>query len=826
MKVGWAQKLRGRAALGVAAQTALRAALTTAAAAFLGGLVGPGGLVGLVGLAGSLAGLAPAASARPLEIPIATPADDGEEIDGATWNASTTPIRCGRLMPWSRHVAGLRFQVPELAGFDSVLYARLRFHSRGGLISEEMALMIRGVLEPHSPPLSAMRRPSQLPKTQAAACQTIRETWIVGPTPLHYHTGDLSPILNEILAQPEWGNEGAALILCAEDSSAAGWDPNYLCFASTEGSPWPATLQVCRTLEETFLTHECLARPGASSMTVTFTSLIALEAYVEFGVGGLGSSTAPVVAPAGEPCHLRIDGLQPATAYQYRLRYRRAGGGEPHATGAIRSFRTQAAPGTAFTFTMQADSHVSESWIQGPLEQDRLELYQVTLENVALDQPDFHISLGDFSLSDTARDLIETWAQYEVQHRYLDGLLHSVPFYLVLGNHEGEERWLHEQGDSIAVWSETVRRQLFPNPEPDAFYQGCEDPACSGSGYRESYYAWEWGDALLVALDPYWYTFEAPFHHPDPAEGGGWCWSLGQEQYDWLHGVLTTSARTWKIVMIHNLTGGIVATGNDAYGRGGVETVDHAVCGRPSFEWGGHDETGADVFAERRPGWTHGPVHDLLREAGVQLVIHGHDHFCALQEYEGVVYALCPQPADAAYGYGAMAPGQYVHGHLLPNAGHLRFYVAPEQLEIEYVRAYRPGDGPNGEVALRHVLYPGVTGVDPIGGPGDPGGAGGPGAPSGPRLRVVPSLWTGLGLVELHLTHAPPRTPCAVRVLDCLGRSCARLKLEPSGICRWNGCDARGVPLPSGRYYCRIEGARPGHDGFPRDPGVPLLIAR
>jgi len=286
--------------------------------------------------------------------------------------------------------------------------------------------------------------------------------------------------------------------------------------------------------------------------------------------------------------------------------------------------------------------------------------------------------------------------------------------------------------------------------------------------------------------------------------------------------------------------------------------VDHAVCGRPSFEWGGQDESGADVFTELRPGWTHGPVHDLLRDAGVRLVLHGHDHLFALQEYEGVVYLLCPQAADASYGYGAMDPGQYAHGHLLPNAGHLRFQVSPEQLAIEYVRAYRPGDGPNGTVAFQHVLYPDVTSVPGL--PGVPGMGPGPhsqdpGPLMSPILVITPSLWTGEGFLELRLAapgeqHSPggpfpdPRDaawgaaggavwdaagaaagaaawgaawgggPRTVRVFDPQGRCRAQLPLDPLGRCRWDGRDGRGQILPSGRYFCHYPSAGEARAGI------------
>ena len=48
-------------------------------------------------------------------------------------------------------------------------------------------------------------------------------------------------------------------------------------------------------------------------------------------------------------------------------------------------------------------------------------------------------------------------------------------------------------------------------------------------GIRENYYAWEWGDALFVVIDPYMYTKTKP----------EWGWSLGLEQYNWLKKTLS-----------------------------------------------------------------------------------------------------------------------------------------------------------------------------------------------------------------------------------------------------------------------------------------------
>ncbi len=58
------------------------------------------------------------------------------------------------------------------------------------------------------------------------------------------------------------------------------------------------------------------------------------------------------------------------------------------------------------------------------------------------------------------------------------------------------------------------RKLYYPNPVPDGvLYRKhsilCTDPI-GGDTYREDYYAWEWGDALFVVIDPYHYSMTWP----------------------------------------------------------------------------------------------------------------------------------------------------------------------------------------------------------------------------------------------------------------------------------------------------------------------------
>ncbi|MFH1998621.1 MAG: metallophosphoesterase, partial [Planctomycetota bacterium] len=181
----------------------------------------------------------------------------------------------------------------------------------------------------------------------------------------------------------------------------------------------------------------------------------------------------------------------------------------------------------------------------------------------------------------------------------------------------------------------------------------------------------------------------------------GWDWTLGKEQYEWLYETLHASGAKWKFIFMHQIVSTVAP---NMYGRGGIEVAKYQVDNRPSFEWGGEDETGAYVFTEKRPGWNYGAIHDMLVQEDVTMVFHGHDHFFAFQELDGVVYLECPQPGDSEYGWGCKDEGKYTNGTLIQNSGHVQVTVAFDFVKVEYVRAYLPGDGMNGEIAFSHAI--------------------------------------------------------------------------------------------------------------------------
>ena len=416
-----------------------------------------------------------------------------------------------------------------------------------------------------------------------------------------------------------------------------------------------------------------LNRPENHSVGLSVLAYQDLEGFIAYGrsPGNYSRQTPTRNFARGEPVEITLDYLQPDTRYHYQFRSRAAGAANFTNTSDY-SFQTARPPGSSFTFTLTADSHLDEH--------TSAEVYLQTLANIRAEQPDFHIDLGNLFMTDKHATRAEAARQYVAQRFYLGQIGSSVPLLLALGVHDGESsRYDDGSPDSLAPWSNALRKKYFPNPVPDSFYSGDSIPNPPG-GLLENYYAWTWGDALFVVLDPYRYS---------PAQRGGnrdgWAWSLGRTQYDWLAKTLATSTAKYKFVFLHNLLAG------DQASRGGVEIAGFN-------EWGGKNLDGTDGFAQHRPGWPM-PVHQLLVHNQVTAVFKAHDNFYARQELDGILYLMVPQPSFAgddrirdlqAYGY--------KHGTLLGNAGHVRVSVAPQAVMAEYVKS-----APDAPVADRWV---------------------------------------------------------------------------------------------------------------------------
>ena len=430
-----------------------------------------------------------------------------------------------------------------------------------------------------------------------------------------------------------------------------------------------------------------LVRPTSNSITLSIDLAKAAEATVEYWTERAPRKlqSKPVAIAADGVGTIELTELQPASEYLYRVGLKRDGDKAP-AWGETARFQLPRPSGSSFTFDIQADSHLDANMDPKVSEQ--------TLRNVRADKPDFFVDLGDTFMTDKrGQDYERALPQYDAQRYYFGIACDTAPLFMVLGNHDGEKGDENgAQGRGMGEWSYKQRTARFPAPVIDGkMFTGA---TAMKDGHGANYYAFEWGDALCVVLDPFWFATERMRGGGGGGGAGGgpdvkqlepqdasWSRTLGRAQYDWLADTLAKSKAKRKFVFIHHLVGGI---GGPA-ARGGVESA-------PFFEWGGENADGSDGFAEHRPSWPM-PIHQLLVKHRVSAVFHGHDHLYVHSSKDGVVYQCVPQPGNAAGGTRSAEEYGYASGTILGSPGYLRVKVdADGAAKIQFVRSALDGN--------------------------------------------------------------------------------------------------------------------------------------
>ena len=444
------------------------------------------------------------------------------------------------------------------------------------------------------------------------------------------------------------------------------------------GSFHPSGCILSPTLQ--FFCKEQLSRPTANSITINICANKAVDIYYEYGIDSLNyiNQTSVTSSLDSVPNVVVISNLNANTEYFYRMRYRQTGTTN-YLTRSSHSFHTQRATGSTFSFAIEADPHMDANTTPASL--------ALTLQNMLSKKPDFLIDLGDNFMSEKLAVPSQDSITYRhlLLRKYYDLACHSIPLYLVLGNHEGELGWLIDStATNLPVMASNTRKKYYQNPLPDSFYSG-NTKSEKYVGLRQNYYSWEWGDALFIVLDIYWYTKSKP----------DWGWSLGVEQYNWFKNVISISKAKYKFVFCHQLIGG-----NGVDGRGGVEFADY-------FEMGGENTDGSLGFNTYRPGWGD-PIHQLMQTNNASIYFHGHDHCFAKQAKDGIVYQEVPQPSSRNITNFTGTQYGYVNGILLPSRGFLLVTVSDTSTKVDYVKTYLPneenGTRKNGSVAYTYSI--------------------------------------------------------------------------------------------------------------------------
>lgn len=429
-----------------------------------------------------------------------------------------------------------------------------------------------------------------------------------------------------------------------------------------------------------------LGRPTDTTITASVMFEQSMQFYLQYGTtsGNYTNTTATFNAVAFTPDEVELKNLIPNKKYYYRMQFKTNSSSTFTATPEY-SFQTKRAAGSSFIFTVESDEHLYD--IKGVKS-----IYQLSLNLQAVAKPDFMLSLGDI-FGDDHYPLTITSGELDTLHRnyrpFLGSICHSIPFYVCLGNHEGENDYYYgfNSGNNLCVWGTKWRKHYYPNPYPNSFYSGNTNYEPYNIGYPENYYAWNWGDALFVVLDVYRDECDTT---PKPTN---WAWTLGLPQYTWLKNTLESSTSKYKFVFAHHIRG---------QGRGGIEEAK-------LFEWGGlQGLNGNNTFAANRPGWSK-PIHQLFKDNGVTIFFQGHDHLFAKEDLDGVVYQEVPMPSDSTYNLGYIANGAAYVSNAMNGTGHIRVTVNPTCVKVDYVKSYLPADTiggihHNGEIGFSYTI--------------------------------------------------------------------------------------------------------------------------
>lgn len=418
-----------------------------------------------------------------------------------------------------------------------------------------------------------------------------------------------------------------------------------------------------------------LGRQTDKSISLSILAFTNTDIIVDYGTqtGVYTNSTLTTSIAANATSLLTLDSLLPDNRYFYRIRYRAAGVGS-YTSDKEYFFYTQRAVGKSFSFDIEADPHYLDNepavWAQ-------------TMANMVADKPDFLFDIGDTFMDEKygLTTLAQIMASHQVvrsQNLALIGA--SVPTFLVSGNHDPELGWMMSASSpksNVATWGVQARQMYFPCPTANSFYSMSTVPDPYTGAPRDAYYAFEWGDALFIALDPFWYSWQATSHGKNP-----WAWTLGKAQYDWLTSVLQNSKAKFKFVFMHHLVGGTM----DCLARGGAEVCSY-------YEWGGNNIDGTYGFTQQRPGWAM-PIQDLLLQYGVTAVFHGHDHLFVKQTLDSngngvprLIYQEVPQPSRSNQSITTGLIYGYHSGVLYPSSGHIRVTVNSTSAKFDYVRS-------------------------------------------------------------------------------------------------------------------------------------------
>jgi hypothetical protein len=612
---------------------------------------------------------------------------------------------------------GLRFNVRKFSQGDHVEYARFILPLSKVHIADTLKLIIAGEEAASSENFFDGNRPSQRRTTAASVLWELQdgdlsEDMIEYTTPYPVSSPDISPIINEIFAQPLWSKKclNRTITLLIDDNGSPA--DNYVHAVNFRRLFEETALELYETVRDCIIAKEIVCRVTDTSAVINCIAIIPLDMKVEYTLASdiawknaTTTNGVTVRTPTYGDYHVieeTVSLLSANTQYKYRILYRKSGEGNYITSDAVHTFATQRSAGSSFAFTIEADTHLSQFAAYGsahripdsiPYSPWFKQLYRKGIRAIDDEDADFHINLGDWggTCEYTKGITKEAAMLLYIRFRQFQGTK-AWPMYFVLGNHEGENpaRFNHLYPDNMR----DGRRHVIPNPTRDG---ATVEKFYKTPGDRDSYFAWEWGDALFVVLDPFGYC-------ENDVDDDAWNWTLGETQYNWLWGVLSNSEKKYKFVFTHQLVGG-KPDDQWNYGKGGIEYVKYSVAGNPTFEWGGENSAGKNEYKSggKRDTdgghWSHGSIHDMFVAHKVAAVFKGHDHVYVEQELDGIRYITCPTIStpsnrDVMYGDdgGFYTAGDYSEGTRIDNYGYIKVQVDADVVTVSYIGNIREVD--------------------------------------------------------------------------------------------------------------------------------------
>ncbi len=232
------------------------------------------------------------------------------------------------------------------------------------------------------------------------------------------------------------------------------------------------------------------------------------------------------------------------------------------------------------------------------------------------EDPDFVVLLGDTTgigssyrwqnwglpyqnLTEADRNFIAKTLWLRMRKVY-SGLTPSMPVYIAMGNHDGEEGW-----NSLRSRSKEWRGKYFPLPVAATYPEG---------GHAEgNYYAFSWGSDQTNEGGVQFIVLDVTAFCGNVEPKTIFDWTLGSDQLGWFGDVLRKSDKAWNFACFHHVLGGWPA--------GPGETDSHIAYGRgPLFTAGDYQKYGDPNKVEQVK------ITSMASSCGLRGFIYGHDH--------------------------------------------------------------------------------------------------------------------------------------------------------------------------------------------------------